>query len=103
MPKQTPTTPESQAKAAPVPTRKDKKQFSVSPALLTLLCVAGVVGYLAFASWQALTATPAAGGAPLVAATPPVPQLKLNGDNKRSVPDISVDEKAIGKDNPFVK
>lgn len=85
---------------APAPKAKKSLSFSVSPNLLAFVVVIGMLGYLIYGSWQAFqinTATPLA----LTSPTPNVPELKLNQDNKRLAPVITVDPNGVGKVDPF--
>lgn len=86
--------------AAPEAKGKAKRSLALSPNLMTFIVVVAVFGYLIYGSWQAFEAAPVT-AAPKVAATPAIPELKLNQENKRQAPPITVDQNGIGKSDPF--
>lgn len=90
----------TEAAQAPTAIPVKKKGMSFSPNLMVFVCVCLVLGYLAFASWQALEIDTSADNTQ-TAGAPNVPKLKLNQENERQGPSIKVDEENIGKENPF--
>lgn len=85
---------------APVKVAKTKRPLAISANLATFLVVVAIFGYLIYGSWQAFKA-PVEAVAIQVSPTPSIPELKLNQDNKREAPPITVDQNGIGKQDPF--
>jgi hypothetical protein len=86
--------------AKPEKKMRKKVSLSLSPSLLSFVGSVLLLAYLIFGSWQAFQ-SPVAVSTPAVLATPVLPVMKLNQDNKRQAPAITVDENGIGKSNPF--
>ena len=95
--------PEDGAKVAVGKKPKQALRLQISSTFFVALVTLAILGYLIFTSIQAFQ--PSAAGDPALAAvaTPAIPALKLNQDNERQGPVITVNQGAIGKDNPFAK
>ena len=93
---------ETKGKKAKAP--KEQKVGGLHPLnyviVLMLLAGATLVGFATSGVLKAVTPNASANAVPTL---PPIPKLNLNKNHARQGPTVTVDQGAIGRDNPFLK